>query len=778
MQKVKGFLHHIFYSRFNGHYRKKLILILLLASLPGIVIGLVMFVVSKTHIEKEMKNIHENDLYDTMQMIKDQFSHVEMFLAHWAFDPSFKESYQDIDFVYKYKEVHDIYQSLLVMEGSNHLIDRVELFLNKPNPMIITKDRYKHLTNKDQIETYTDFLNRKRSLFWESSSLNDETRFSSLRLVHTIPGGFEEPYGAVVALFNKDKMANLLKSPYEQGTTFLITDQQQWIFGNRSKTSPSNMDQAIFNEIKTSTNKTGTFLFDWDKVTYSITFDTFSRLGKTWFIVSAAPLSTITAPVILISKLIIGVSILIIIIAIMLSIIASKKLYSPIETLVKKLSNEMLEEKTPKLQNEFEIIETQWNSLSRESTHLKTQLENQLPHMREGFLLQLIHGYLFTLKEPEIRKRMEQYGWNLQGKRFMTIFIQLFGFTKLEEKHSKEDEGIFTFMAANVVEEVVGESAFEGNVINFHDLSLGLFILLPDDWDQEERDKKITTLCQTIINKINHATQMDVSICISRVTDTVKTIPSLFEETKISLSFRSLQERNQMIEIEKLDTLKHSVHFEYPFEMEREITHAIRLRMVEDAVTLLHQFVLHLSSKNEAVMKQGMFQLLGKMIEVGVQSNVTPNASIEGATLYEQLAQLREPNEVEAWFREKVIIPLIEELSQKKDERIRQLVEKVMVIMDENYMEEISLDSCADHVNLNPAVLSKVFKEYTGVNFIDYLTDIRLKKAKELLAETDMKIADIAELIGYKHSYFNRLFKKHEGYTPGQYREQSRENAS
>ena len=90
-------------------------------------------------------------------------------------------------------------------------------------------------------------------------------------------------------------------------------------------------------------------------------------------------------------------------------------------------------------------------------------------------------------------------------------------------------------------------------------------------------------------------------------------------------------------------------------------------------------------------------------------------------------------------------------------------------------MEDISLDYCADHVNLSPSLLSKVFKDIVGLNFIDYLTNIRLSKAKELLVHTDMKINEIAETIGYKNSYFNRLFKKHEGYTPGQYREMKRD---
>lgn len=65
-------------------------------------------------------------------------------------------------------------------------------------------------------------------------------------------------------------------------------------------------------------------------------------------------------------------------------------------------------------------------------------------------------------------------------------------------------------------------------------------------------------------------------------------------------------------------------------------------------------------------------------------------------------------------------------------------------------MTDISLESCADYVRMNPFLLSKVFKETTGSNFIDYLTQIRLEKAKQLLRETDLKMNQVAERVGYQ----------------------------
>nr|WP_249435725.1 helix-turn-helix transcriptional regulator [Paenibacillus sp. Marseille-Q4541] len=73
---------------------------------------------------------------------------------------------------------------------------------------------------------------------------------------------------------------------------------------------------------------------------------------------------------------------------------------------------------------------------------------------------------------------------------------------------------------------------------------------------------------------------------------------------------------------------------------------------------------------------------------------------------------------------------------------------------------------------MTPYALSKAFKQVAGINFIDYVTFRRMDMAKRLLRETDLKINEIADQVGYQHSYFNRIFKKQEGLTPGQYRDQ------
>ena len=77
----------------------------------------------------------------------------------------------------------------------------------------------------------------------------------------------------------------------------------------------------------------------------------------------------------------------------------------------------------------------------------------------------------------------------------------------------------------------------------------------------------------------------------------------------------------------------------------------------------------------------------------------------------------------------------------------------------------------AEQYRISPGYLSLLFTEQVGANFIDYLTERRIKKAKEMLKDTEMKIYEIAGAVGYNDSYyFSNCFKKVVGVTPSDYR--------
>jgi len=166
-----------------------------------------------------------------------------------------------------------------------------------------------------------------------------------------------------------------------------------------------------------------------------------------------------------------------------------------------------------------------------------------------------------------------------------------------------------------------------------------------------------------------------------------------------------------------------------------------------------------------------MAQLLGSIQHAMLQSGMNPIVLFEGANLYEEFHQLQEPEEMLNWFECRVVGTFVQELISKQDFHLKQVVEKVMSYIKEKYMTDLSLEACADQFGTSPYTLSRAFKQLTGINFIDYLTNLRIGMAKDLLRETNLKIIEIAEKVGYQQTYFNRIFKKVEGVTPSQYRD-------
>ena len=100
------------------------------------------------------------------------------------------------------------------------------------------------------------------------------------------------------------------------------------------------------------------------------------------------------------------------------------------------------------------------------------------------------------------------------------------------------------------------------------------------------------------------------------------------------------------------------------------------------------------------------------------------------------------------------------------------LLEDAKAFIDENYKhDEMSLNTVAAQVNISPSYFSTIFSSEMGQTFVEYLTHVRLEKAKELLMCSNMRTAEIGYEVGYKDShYFSYIFKKVVGCSPKEYR--------
>ena len=99
------------------------------------------------------------------------------------------------------------------------------------------------------------------------------------------------------------------------------------------------------------------------------------------------------------------------------------------------------------------------------------------------------------------------------------------------------------------------------------------------------------------------------------------------------------------------------------------------------------------------------------------------------------------------------------------------LIERAKRYIQSHYSEDILLSHVAGYVNLSPVYFSRLFKEQTGDNFSDYLIGCRIERARQLLRDTDRKVYEICEDVGYSDlKHFYGVFKRHAGCTPSEYR--------
>lgn len=136
-----------------------------------------------------------------------------------------------------------------------------------------------------------------------------------------------------------------------------------------------------------------------------------------------------------------------------------------------------------------------------------------------------------------------------------------------------------------------------------------------------------------------------------------------------------------------------------------------------------------------------------------------------------QVMEMAEPSAMKTWFLEKVK-EACRNVLNKREEKSGSIIEMAKNYIKNNYHKDISLDDVSREVNISPYYFSKLFKETTGENFIEYLTNLRMDKAKELLETTECSMKEICVRTGYSDpNYFSRSFKKNVGVTPTVYKE-------
>ncbi|MCF0134566.1 MAG: response regulator [Blautia sp.] len=158
---------------------------------------------------------------------------------------------------------------------------------------------------------------------------------------------------------------------------------------------------------------------------------------------------------------------------------------------------------------------------------------------------------------------------------------------------------------------------------------------------------------------------------------------------------------------------------------------------------------------------------------LGIENEELPEDVRDIGTTLTQIAALQE---MKCWLKH-----LFTEAMRLRDcrsmKRYDALLEEAKAFIQQNYQkDEMSLQTVAAQVNVSPSYFSAIFSAETGQTFIEYLTSVRLEKAKELLMCSSLRTSEIGYEVGYKDShYFSYIFKKVVGCSPKEYKNRRKE---
>lgn len=149
-----------------------------------------------------------------------------------------------------------------------------------------------------------------------------------------------------------------------------------------------------------------------------------------------------------------------------------------------------------------------------------------------------------------------------------------------------------------------------------------------------------------------------------------------------------------------------------------------------------------------------------------------PGGGAAGDDCLEEMLSIGDLEELRLWCKKR-LENVIGQINSYRDYKAGGLTKRAKEYIKANYSKSITLEDVAREINISPQYLSKIFKEETGENFIDFLTGIRIRIAKTLLESNELSVKEICYSAGYSDpNYFSRIFKKIVGATPTEYRDE------
>lgn len=390
-------------------------------------------------------------------------------------------------------------------------------------------------------------------------------------------------------------------------------------------------------------------------------------------------------------------------------------------------------------------------------------------HAAEHVMKELIRG---TASESDIRLLVTM-GISFRQPAFICMVVKLDKSSVGSERYLQANPFLFQLYIKQVVQEVVGRNG-TGFAVVMSETEVAALLNVPD---AESAMKDAEELADTVRRGISSLSQITVTIGLGRPKREYRGIVQSYGEAEVALLYRLIQGGDRVLPYS--EKLRHSGSGEGAAEqawhqLEAAVSEGKRDLIVSSSEAYVELVCRHADTPE--TVHQRMCKLLIHYYEWAGKAGVTAEwlGTQDMKSVLLHICSLSSREELKEGCS-KLLLSLSDCLAERSAKVTADPVRRAERYMENHFAGALSLKDAADHVFLNAAYFSSLFKQKTGKTFVERLTEIRIAEAKRLLLQTDQKLAVISEATGFPSiRHFNRVFKAAAGMSPTEYRERHR----
>ncbi|WP_246553629.1 response regulator [Paenibacillus tritici] len=398
---------------------------------------------------------------------------------------------------------------------------------------------------------------------------------------------------------------------------------------------------------------------------------------------------------------------------------------------------------------------------------LKQQLHDNMPLLREKFLQNLIAG--LYRKEEDIWQKIDYFA--LPFKRGMTLtacVLQLDEYRSAVDKYSEEYKQLLYFSIQNVINEcLTGHPCSISFVASENEFILVLCT------PQTPSAHSISATCEQIIGNLQKYLRLDASVGIGRACLLAGQLEDSYKDALTALVYKFYTGHASVLYIKDIQPDTETLQSTFFYKFQARLMNELKAGHTDTVIGLMEQLFTKLAGPKlkieyvQSICAEMIFTSARALYEIDEDIRQVLSDRI---TIMDKLYQQKNITDLKAYM-----LSLLHDLSAyiagKNTSKNSRIISRIRSIVQEGYASELSVSRIAEEVYLTPNYISLLFKKETGGTITDYITQIRIGKAKELLLNTDLKVMEISERVGYENPhYFSTVFKKNVGLHPLKFR--------